>query len=59
MKKATVKTQKFYILIALLLINIALLADVSIYSYLIKYRAKQKYSLPFHVTNIESEVIVY
>ena len=41
-KKATCKTQNFYILLAFLLITIALLIAVSIYCYLIKYRARQK-----------------
>ena len=36
-KKATFKTQNFYILLAFLLITIALLIAVSIYCYLIKY----------------------
>ena len=36
-KKATSKTQNFYILLAFLLITIALLIAVSIYCYLIKY----------------------
>ena len=35
-KKETCKTQKFYILLALLLISIAFLITVSIYCYLIK-----------------------
>ena len=42
-KKATCKTQNFYILLAFLLITIALLIGISIYCYLIKYRAKQKH----------------
>ena len=46
-KKATCKTQNFYILIAfLLIITIALLIAVSIYFYLINYQAK--HLLPFH-----------
>ena len=36
-KKATCKTQNFYILLAFLLFTIALLIAVSIYRYLIKY----------------------
>ena len=36
-KKATCKMQNFFILLAFLLINIALLIAVSIYCYLIKY----------------------
>ena len=35
-KKATCKTQNFYILLAFLLITIAILIAVSIYCYLIK-----------------------
>ena len=50
-KKATCKTQNFYILLAFLLITIALLIAVSIYCYLIKYRVKQKHLLPFHFAN--------
>ena len=50
-KKATCKTENFYILLTFLLITITLLIDVSIYCYLIKYRAKQKHLLPFHVIN--------
>ena len=37
MKKATYEIQKFYILLTILLITIALLIAISIYSYLIKY----------------------
>ena len=55
-KKATYKTQNFYILLAFLLINIALLIAVSIYCYLTKYRAKQKHLLLFHFTNNELKV---
>ena len=50
-KKATCKMQNFDILLALLLITIALLIAVSIYCYLIKYRAKQKHLLPLRFTN--------
>ena len=53
------KTQNFYILLVFLLITIILLRVVSIYCYLIKYRAIQKYSLPFHVTNNELKEIMY
>ena len=48
----------FYFL-HLSLIAIALLVAVSIYCYLIKYRAKQKRLLPFYVTNNESKEIMY
>ena len=50
-KKATCETQNLYVLLAFLLITIALLIAVSIYCYLIEYRAKQL--LPFHYTNNE------
>ena len=36
-KRATCKTQNFYILLAFLLISISLMIPVSIYDYLIKY----------------------
>ena len=58
-KKASCKTQIFYILLAFLLITIALLIAVSIYCYLIKYRAKQKHLLPFHNTNNELKEVMY
>ena len=52
-KKITCTAQKFYILVAFLLITIALLIAVSIYCYLIKYRAKEKHLLPFHETKLK------
>ena len=58
-KKATSKTRNFYILLAFLLITVELLTAVSIYSYLIKYRAKQKHLLPFHDTNNELREVIY
>ena len=58
-KKAACKTQNFYILLAFSLITIALLIAVSIYCYLIKYRAKQKHLLPFHYTNNELREFLY
>ena len=48
-----------YILLAFLLIPTEILIAVSIYCYLIKYRAKQKYSLPFPFTNNELKEIMY
>ena len=42
-KKATCKTQNFYILFAFLLITKSLLVAVSIYCLLIEYWVKQKY----------------
>ena len=56
-KKAICKTQKFCILLAFLLINIAFLIAVSIYCYLIKYRAK--HLLPFHYTNNVLREVLY
>ena len=41
----------FYILPAFLLIAIALLIDISIYCYLMKYKANQKDLLPYYITN--------
>ena len=58
-KKATCKTQNFYILLAFLLITMALLIAVSIYCYLIKYRAKQKHFLQFYNTNNEFRKVLY
>ena len=57
-KKATFKTQIFYILIVFLLITIALLIPVSIYCYLIKYRARQKHLLSFHNSNYELKQVL-
>ena len=60
MKKNIIsKTQNFYILLAFLLITIGLLTAVSIYCYLIKYRAKQKHLLPSQVTNKELKEVMY
>ena len=58
-KKVSWKTQNFYTLLAFLSITIALLIAVSIYCYLVRYRAKQKHLLPFHVTNNELKEIMY
>ena len=57
-KKPICKTQNIYVLLEFLLITIALLIPASI-SYLIKYRAKQKHSLPFHDTNNEIREVLY
>ena len=46
-KVKSVKKKIFYILLVFLLITIVLLVAVSIYCYLIKYKSKQKYLLPF------------
>ena len=58
-KKATCKTQNFYILLGFLLFTIALLIPVIIYCYLTKYRAKQKHLLPFNFTNNKLKEIIY
>ena len=48
-RKATCKTQNLDILLVFLLITIALLIAVSIYCYLIRYKAKQ--NIHCHVTS--------
>ena len=58
-KNVICKTKNFYILLAFLLITIALLIPVSIYCYLIKYKAKQKHLLPFYVTNNKLKEVLY
>ena len=58
-KVKSVKKKIFYILLVFLLITIVLLVAVSIYCYLIKYKSKQKYLLPFHVTNNEPRTKFY
>ena len=62
-KKATRKTQNFYILFAFLLITLVLLKAVSIYCYLkitVTYcQVKQKHSLLFHSTNNELKQVLY
>ena len=51
--------QKFYILLAFLLITIALLIVVTIYCYLIKYKAKQKHChLTSQIINLKMSVLV-
>ena len=52
-EKAACKTQNFCILLSFLLITMALLITISIYCYLVKYRAKQKNLLPFHDTKLK------
>ena len=52
------KTQNFYILLAFLSITVALIA-VSIYCYLIKYRAKQKHLSSFQFTNSKLTEIIH
>ena len=50
-KNVICKTKSMYILLAFLLITITLLITFSIYCYLTKYKSKQKYLLPYYVTN--------
>ena len=57
--KAIHKAQNLYILIVFLLITIALLITVSIYCYLIKYRAKQKHLPLFSDTNNKLKQVLY
>ena len=49
LKNIISETKRLYILLVFLLVTIALLIAVCIYRYLIKYKAKQKHSLPFYV----------
>ena len=58
-KNATCETKNLYIVLAFLLITITLLIAVSIYRYLIKYKAKQKHLLSFYITNNELKEVVY
>ena len=58
-KQAACKMQNFNTLLAFLLITIVLLIAVSIYCYLIIYRAKQKHLLPFQDINNELKQIIY
>ena len=58
-KNEIFKTKSFYILLAFLLIITALLIAVSIYCYLIKYKAKEKHLLPFYVKNNKSKELLY
>ena len=55
-KKTTFKMQNFYILLSFLFITVALLVVVSIYCYLIKYRANQKNLLSIHFTKIKLKI---
>ena len=60
MKKMLPVKQKISIFyLPILLITIALLIAVSIYSYLEKYQAKQKHSLPYHMTNNKLREVLY
>ena len=58
-KKANHETQNFYMLLAFLLITMTLLIAVSIWCYLIKFWAKQKYLLSFQFTIKKLKEIIY
>ena len=51
--------QNFCFLLGFLLISIALLIFVTIYWYVIEYRAKQKYLFSFHATNNKLKEVVH
>ena len=53
-KNVTSKTQNFYILLGFLFITVTLLIAVSIYCYMIKYRAK--HLLPFYDTKLNQNL---
>ena len=53
------KTKSVYILLAFLLITISLLIAVSIFCYLIKYKAQQKHLLSFYFKNNKLNKILY
>ena len=52
-KKSICRKENIYVLLAFLLITIQLLISDSSYCYIIKYQAKKKHLLPFHMTNNE------
>ena len=58
-KKANHETQNFYMLLAFSLITMTLLIAVSIWCYLIKFWAKQKYLLSFQFTIKKLKEIIY
>ena len=59
MEKVACRTENFCILPAFSLITGALLIAVSIYCYLVKYRAKQKHLLPLQITNSKLKGIMH
>ena len=58
-EKVICKAKNLYVSLCFLLITVALMIAVSIYCYLIKYRAKQKHLLPYHVKNNKFNKILY
>ena len=56
--KVKLYKKNFKIFLTFLLITIALLIAVSIYCYLIKYKAKQ-HLLPFYIPNKELKKVLY
>ena len=58
-KKKPVKQKKFFSLLTVLLITLELLMAVSIYCYLIKYKAKQKHLLLYYTTNDKFKEVLF
>ena len=58
-KEIACKTKKFFILLTILLITVALLIAVSIYFYLIKYQTKQQHLLSYHVTKTKLKNVLF
>ena len=58
-RRVAYKTKKFCILLAILLITISLLIAVGIYGHMIKYWAKQKHLLPYHITDNKLKEVLY
>ena len=58
-RKQPLKPKIFIFFLEFLFITIALLIALSIYYYLIKYPAKQKHLLSFHIKNKELKKVLY
>ena len=58
-KNIICETKRVYIFLAFSSVTIVLLIAVSIYCYLIKYKANKKHLLPFYVTNNELKEVLY
>ena len=59
LKNMKCETKSFYFVLVFWLITIGLLRTVSVYCYLIKYKAKQKHLLHLYVTNSELKEVLY
>ena len=57
-KNTICKTKDLFILLSFLLIAVVLLIAVSNYCFLIKYKSKQNYVLPYYVTK-DKLIIVF